>query len=275
MCCKVVASLVLLSPLFLFVGYLMLHGIFEHDGIFVISLQGSPGAHKMNQGRLDSFIDEWAQSCGSTALIEHCPGVHDSRRGFGLTKSWVSCLKRAQKRNFSVTIILEDDARLFQRQSSLSFCDVKQRRRLWSNIPDDAFIIFLGGHSWNYPEAVISSSTLEDNTQGNVIKFRKSTSSFGTYGFAVPRRSFDLLLGTMRDDLAQGFHDENGVLHQDFLSPEKSWYQAADKFNKAIYVVNPLMVRHEGGFSNTWMRSRDAITGEESDNASGIRGVAA
>lgn len=271
---KFIATLITSLAFSPFIFYSILSGKKKADGIFVISLQGSPSADKRNQGRLDAFKEKWAQSCGSAPQIHHCPGAYDVRRGYGLTKSWLLCLERAKAMDLEVTVIFEDDARLFERAESLSFCDAEKRRNLlWSGLPEDTFLAFLGGHSWKY------SNTGEDTNTTNSfpakpVPFRETSFSYGTYGFAVPRQSLDLLLETIRGDIAHGFLDENGKRHLDFLSPEKSWYRTAHNLGKKIYAIHPLAVWHEGGFSNTWKKNRGTITGEEGDNnVGGIRGV--
>merc|ERR1711957_116873 len=116
-----------------------------------------------------------------------------------------------------------------------------------------------------------------ENTKDSLhpVQFRETARSYGTYGFAVPRRSLDLLLATIRSDIAHGFVDEKGERHQTFLSPERSWYRTARDLKKKVYAIHPLTVWHEGGFSNTWHRRRGKITGEESGQDSGrIRGAA-
>jgi hypothetical protein len=240
------------------------------DGIFVISLQGVANSDAHNKGRLDSFKEAWRKSCGSLDPgIRVCPGVVDERRGYGLTRSWLDCLQMARDMNFGVTMIFEDDARLFDNESALDFCDVgKRQSKVWGNLPEDTFIAFLGGHTWTYDHEPDSS------------RFRQAYFSYGTYGFAVPRQSLDVLLETFKGDIAHGFVDENGVRQTEFLSPEKSFYGKARDVGKKVYAINPLAVWHQGGFSNTWKVDRESITGDEEDDdgdydVGGIRGVSA
>ena len=110
--------------------------------IFVISLQGTPGAHESNQGRLDLFKEKWRMSCGSSfdsTNIEHCPAVFDKRRGYGVTLAWILCLWRARQLDEEVAIFLEDDARLFE-NSTQEFCDIDNRGELLSKLPSDTFV---------------------------------------------------------------------------------------------------------------------------------------
>jgi len=246
------------------------------DAIFVISLQGTPGADERNEGRLELFKRKWAQSCGLAPQIHHCLGVTDARRGYGLTMAWRLCLEKAKSMDLETVVIFEDDARLFERAASLIFCDAQKRQDLiWSHLPADAFLAFLGGHEWKYPNTRDESSTT-DSFQSKPLQFLETSFSYGTYGYAVPRQSLDVLLATIRSDIAHGFVDEHGKRHQNFLSPEKSWYHTAHQLKKKIYAIHPLVVWHEGGFSNTWKRDRGSITGEERVGVGGgIRGVVA
>jgi hypothetical protein len=249
-----------------------------YDGIFVISLQGTPNADPHNEGRLDDFKKAWRKSCGSDPEINVCPGVMDDRRGYGLTRSWLNCLQMARNMNLEVTMVFEDDARLFDNVSSLNFCDAEKRQgKVWQNVPEDTFIAFLGGHTWTYADQGVKK---KERLGSQHSQYLETSFSYGTYGFAVPRRSLDTLLNTIKDDLAHGFIDEDGVRQSEFLSPEKSWYGKAREVGKKMYAIHPLAVWHEGGFSNTWKIDRESITGEEedddkSDSEDGIRGVAA
>jgi len=273
---KIVALLALLvsSP---FILYSRFGKKKQADGIFVISLQGSTSADERNEGRLDAFKEKWRQSCGGAApQIHHCPGVTDARRGYGVTKSLLQCLERAKQMDLEVNVIFEDDARLFERPESLFFCDAEKRRNmLWSGLPEDAFITFLGGHGWKYQNAGEEGTDVANSFAANSIQFRETSFSYGAYGFAVSRQSLDLLLETIRGDISNGWRDEDGILHEEFLSPEKSWYHVARNHGKKMYAIHPLIVWHEGGFSNTWKKDRGSITGEEvNDIGGGIRGVA-
>jgi len=245
--------------------------------IFVISMQGTPGVDTRNEGRFDEFQSKWHASCNKSNInttapiihtnIVHCPGVYEPRRGYGLALSWLLCLERAKDYDLDVTVVFEDDARLFDRSVD-SFCDWKVRREeYWNQLPKDAFLAFLGGHNWEYP-----SNAVENDVE---TMYKELKSSFGTYAFAVPRESLTSLLDTIKEDIVGGFRDENGKhLHHNFLSPERSWYRAAERRGKKIYGVNPLVIWHEGGFSNTWKKDRGSITGEEKDMlVNKIRGV--
>ena len=255
----------------------------HYDGIFVISLQGTPNANPHNDGRLDNFKEAWRKSCGTDPEMHVCPGVidEDDRRGYGLTRSWFNCLQMARRMDLEVTVVFEDDARLFDsKESSLNFCDAgKRQRNVWKDLPEDTFVAFLGGHTWTYADQGVVKKTERLGSQHS--QYLETSFSYGTYGFAVPRRSLDTLLNTIKDDLAHGFIDENGVRQTEFLSPEKSWYRKAREVGEKIYAIHPLAVWHEGGYSNTWKMDRESITGEEEDddddesgNEGGIRGIA-
>lgn len=235
--------------------------------VFVISLQGTSGVDYRNEGRLDAFRSKWQESCklAPPTYIEHCPGVFDSRRGYGVTLSLLLCLQHAKEFNLDVTVILEDDARLFEH--STDFCDIaKRKEKYWDGLPRDTFIAFMGGHNWEYPSKEAEES---------IAQYKELTLSFGAYAFAVPRDSLDSVLDEIKDDVVHGFRNVNGKhLHRDFLSPERTFYRTSAKYNKRIYAVNPLAFWHEGGFSNTWMKNRASITGNEKETlVNQIRGV--
>jgi len=237
----------------------------QYDGIFVITLQGTPNADPHNEGRLDSFKEAWRKSCGTDPDIHVCPGVMDDRRGYGLTRSWFNCLQMARQMDLKVTMVFEDDARLFDKVSSLNFCDAGKRHgKVWKDLPEDTFIAFLGGHTWTYADQDEKKQERLGSSQSP--QYLETTFSYGTYGFAVPRQSLDTLLNTIKDDLAHGFINEDGVRQTEFLSPEKSWYRKAREVGKRMYAIHPLAVWHEGGFSNTWKMDRESITGEEEDD---------
>lgn len=229
--------------------------------IFVVSLQNVPGVDRRNYGRLDKFKQKWVDDCGPASLqdIQICPGVYDQRRGYGLMTSFLFCLERAREMDLNVSIIMEDDARLFKRATA--FCKPRFRNELGASLPPDTFLAFLGGHTWVYPQG--KESGFHDNV------FRETSLSFGTYGFAVPRSSLDFIISLIKEDIIEGFTDQNGIHHRDFLSPERSWYRAAKSMHRKIYAFDPLIVWHEGGYSNTWGRDRGDITGEEEDNRDG------
>jgi hypothetical protein len=220
--------------------------------IFVISLQGTPGVHKSNEGRLDTFKEQWLKACGSSSFsstqIEHCPGVYIKQRGYGIVLSWYFCLMRAKELDLEVAVVFEDDARLFDTMTA-DFCDVKRRGELFSKLPSDAFLAFLGGHSWSYAKAKLA------------VPYQEVIHSYGAYGFAVPRQSLDMLRDSLRHGLDNGSKDRKGNTHHNSLDPEPMFYRAARKFRRKIYASDPLVVWHEGGYSNSWGKERGNITG--------------
>jgi len=219
--------------------------------IFVISLQGTPGAHESNDGRLDLFKEKWRIACGSSSAstnIEHCPAPFDKRRGYGLTQAWIFCLWRARQLDEEAAIFLEDDARLFENRTQ-EFCDVNKRGELLSKLPSDTFLAFLGGHTWSYEDSA--------------VPFRRVRNSYGTYGFLVPRNSIDDFHAALTHGLLHGSKDRKQNVHHNSLDPEPTFYRAAREYRKKIYAFNPLVIWHEGGYSNTWGKVRGNITGLE------------
>jgi len=223
--------------------------------IFVISLQGTPGAHESNNGRLDLFKEKWRNACGSSTAssthIEQCPTPFDTRRGYGLTQAWILCLWRARQLDEEAIIFLEDDARLFE-NSTQEFCDVKRRGELLSKLPRDTLLAFLGGHTWSYEDSA--------------VPYRRLRNSYGTYGFVVPRGSIEDFHAALSYGLLHGSKDRKQNVHHNSLDPEANFYRAAREYHKRIYAFNPLVVWHEGGYSNTWGKVRGNITGLETKN---------
>ncbi|KAL7526168.1 hypothetical protein ACHAWF_001656 [Thalassiosira exigua] len=230
------------------------------EGIFVVSMQGTPGVDKRNARRLDAFKRKWKEKCGTVPEIRHCPGVYHPRRGFGVTTSFYFCLIEAQERDLDVTVVFEDDARL--EAKAAAFCDGEHRRReLYSNLPDDTFVAHLGGHGWIYQNDPGGEADRQDGTD-SPYRFRPSSKSYGAYGYVVPRKSLRHLLEMFEFDLVNGMVHWNGT-HKTHgsVSPEYSFYRYAELRGETVYAVDPLVVWHEGGFSNTWGNQRNEIRG--------------
>ena len=223
--------------------------------IYVISLQGVPGAPAENNGRLDAFQRDWAGKCGAAiGRIHRCAGAIDKRRGFGLTRGFISCIDQAiantsPDKNKGTTptaidrtmaLFFEDDARLFDSD----FCRSDHRAKLWSAAPKDTFLVMLGGHHWRV------GLTRAQGFSGT--NFQEVTRSYGTYGFAVPRQN----LAKLRSGFARLAESS-----ADWISPDKDWYRYAEQGNQRIYALEPLAVFHPAGFSNTWGKKRDTIAG--------------
>uniref|UniRef100_A0A7S4K0J3 Uncharacterized protein n=1 Tax=Odontella aurita TaxID=265563 RepID=A0A7S4K0J3_9STRA len=231
------------------------------DRVYVVSMQGTPGVHASNQERLDDFLAKWKEKCGLTAtkqtMFEHCPGIHDPRRGYGLTISFLLCLQRAKDLGEKVAFVFEDDARLLD----VTLCDKNSRAEYLSGLPDNVFLTFLGGHRFKYPKNTTGSfSPLSPQP------FRETSRSFGTYGFAVPQHSLDILIETIKDDLLYGQRKKDDThLNHKYLTVEKNWYLSAQRHNLKMYAANPLLVWHQEGYSNTWKRNRTNYFGNESD----------
>ena len=56
-----------------------------NEKFYIISSQGVPNAHPANRKRLDSFVQAWNATCGQPPHVEICPGIVDTRQGYGLT----------------------------------------------------------------------------------------------------------------------------------------------------------------------------------------------
>ena len=69
------------------------HSNQQYDGIFVISLQGTPNADPHNDGRLDNFKEAWRKSCGTDPEMHLCPGVIGPRG----PRPWTQWFGRARR----------------------------------------------------------------------------------------------------------------------------------------------------------------------------------
>ena len=205
-------------------------------GMYVVSLDGVEGARSENKGRLQSFLDSWRQTCGTRPKISVCPGMLHSARGYGLTMTYVKCLSRALSDGVDVAYFFEDDARLLSRD----FCEESTRIRLLEKFPEDGFLFLLGCHQLKK----LSTSVEKDAV------FQPLTASYGTYSFAVPKRSLEPLLNGYLRDLSSG---------QKALSPDVSFYSTKLNGGGKIYICNPAISKHAAGFSNTWKKHRSEI----------------
>ena len=225
---------------------------------YVISLQGVPGAHPNNAGRLDLFRKHFSDVCGQAVQIEVCPGVLDGRRGYGITRAFVDCLAHAQRRGSDLSFFFEDDARLFSEDSRTpELCDAEFHRSLYARKPRDALVVMLGGHKWKYGQEAPSEGTHSD--------FKHVVWGLGAYAFAISKQDIPLLRSGWAQDLAQ-----EGFFSPDFqeraLSPDVSWYGHAAKRGKRLYAYDPLLVMHLEGWSNTWNQFVDCIDDQKHAN---------
>ena len=200
-----------------------------NEKIYVVTLQGVPNAHPANRKRLDAFIQAWNATCGQPPIVEICPGNVDTRRGYGITTAYIACFHRAINDAQPNPIFLEDAARL----SGTALCAGKD----WKDLPRDAFFVLLGGHHWKYGKKRFKG-------------YRQTLKSFGAYGFVVPRRHLKALAAGYAKDLQSG---------SETLSPDKSWYDHAKRARQHVYALDPLLVYHPAGYSNTWSTMRGII----------------
>jgi hypothetical protein len=195
--------------------------------VYVVSLQGVPGADPSNSGRLDKFVAGLTTTCGADVFeVMHCPGELNPRRGFGVTRAFVRCMERAVADGVDMALFFEDDARL----KSSDFCSGEYRASLWSRLPPDAYLLLLGAHVIQY---------VAEAKDG----FRPSRMSFGAYGFCVPQKYLE--------------HLRNGFVHDlrsksDMISPDAEFYTHARRRRKVVYIASPFIVKHSAGWSNTW-----------------------
>ena len=130
--------------------------------VYVVSLQGVPGANAANEGRFDAFVAHWKRECGDSIQIKLCPGNLDPRRGYGLTLTYVQCIGKAIADGVVAATFLEDDARLFPNVKK--FCAKSENGNIFQDhMPRDAFILMLGGHGFEF--------SLNKPGDGNGLRF--------------------------------------------------------------------------------------------------------
>jgi hypothetical protein len=123
--------------------------------MYVITLQGVPGAAAHNEHRFDAFVADWTAQCGSRLDIRRCAGVLDNRRGYGLTKGFIDCFRMAERENHpgDVVLFFEDDARLMPPLADNRFCESAFLvDALWPHVPNDASVLLLGAWQARFPQ---------------------------------------------------------------------------------------------------------------------------
>lgn len=213
--------------------------------LYVVTLDGVTGASEGNNGRFSSFQNSWNHECGEEIVIKRCPANIDSRRGYGLTKTYVECLAVAMADGTEHAVFLEDDARLFP--NVLKFCVGANSENIFtSNFRNPTFVLLLGGHSLE----PLRGYEVRD------INVMPVSFSLGTYAFMVPRSSIQKLMVGYQHDLFSGLTN---------LSPDISIHSYAADFNHGVYATIPLQCYHHSGISNTWGGDsiRPNITGYE------------
>ena len=80
--------------------------------------------------------------------------------------------------------------------------------------------------------------------------------SFGSYAFAVPARHLAALRDGFSRDLARdvrvkGARPAGSAAARPTVSPDVSWFASALMANAFVYATDPLLIRHEPGYSNT------------------------
>jgi hypothetical protein len=114
--------------------------------VYVFTLDGVPGAHPSNIGRLKDFRRAWSTSCPNDPVdFEVCLGGRHPIRGHGLTSAITQCLERSMQDVVDGAIFLEDDARL--EGNATEFCNQHTRDDFVKSVPSDALLVFIGAHA--------------------------------------------------------------------------------------------------------------------------------
>lgn len=183
--------------------------------MYVVSLQGSPGASTHNSKRLNQFRVHWENMCGSQILFQHCPGVQnkhvhgwrnihsDLRKkaiGYGIAQAFVQCFEMSLKDNQDMAVFFEDDARL----ENARFCHADFRDSLWSAVPSDSLLTLLGGNNWQFGSSFPVTGNSPKTSPETIGQFFWSTYSYGAYGFAVPKSNLRALQQWFVKDIVEG-----------------------------------------------------------------------
>jgi len=105
--------------------------------VYVVTMDGTPGSHRGNRGRLNRMRLAWATSCPNNPVeFVVCPGIGHPIRGHGLTLSFVQCIDRAIEDGVEWPIFLEDDARL--EENAAEICQKANFDDFARSIPTDA-----------------------------------------------------------------------------------------------------------------------------------------
>ena len=211
---------------------------------YVVSLQGVPGVHSKNSARFETFLNVWLKHCNFS--FHFCPGIRDAdvkpgvrNRGYGITQAYVNCFNIALLSNDSISVFLEDDARLVNNKS----CDIQRLNAQLKSRPSDTLLVLLGGHQWKFKNSHIINN-----------HFRLSLFSSGAYGFVVSRQHLKTLQQWYIRDIQEGLRT-----NQHMLSPDASWYKLAKRKKLHVYAFWPNIVFHDAGYSNTWHKNRKRI----------------
>jgi hypothetical protein len=114
--------------------------------MYVLTLDGVPGAHSSNTGRLRRMREAWAASCPEDSIsFEVCLGVTHPIRGHGVVSAMTQCIDRAIRDGVDDAFFFEDDARLESNATEL--CQQRSRDNFVRNAPDDALLVFIGAHT--------------------------------------------------------------------------------------------------------------------------------
>ena len=105
----------------------------------------------------------------------------------------------------------------------------------------------LGGSNWKFASKFPVTGNSPETSPDRIGQFAWSAFSYGAYAFAVPRSNLMALQHWFVRDLIEG---QRAMRSQ--LSPDVAWYDLARTLQKRIYAMNPLIVRHSKGHSNTW-----------------------
>jgi hypothetical protein len=89
--------------------------------VYVVTMDGTPGSHRGNRGRLNRMRLAWATSCPNNPVeFVVCPGIGHPIRGHGLTLSFVQCINRAIEDGVKTMRGLRETQRRFAKKPILT-----------------------------------------------------------------------------------------------------------------------------------------------------------
>jgi hypothetical protein len=149
--------------------------------MYVLTLDGVPGAHSSNTGRFARMREAWAASCPNDSMVfDVCLGITHPIRGHGVASAMKQCLDLAIRDGVDYAFFLEDDARL--EGNATEFCQREIRDSFVRSMPDDALVVLLGAHK-QIPSR--SMKTCFEETWASpkqlAFRFRPLNRSFGLY----------------------------------------------------------------------------------------------
>ena len=233
---------------------------------FIVVTLGNRDKDDPHGARLRQFFHVWNVTCAGypdPPDFEECRSTFHPRRGLGVTQAFVRCADSALARGHESVFFFEDDAVPYDAE----LCDPAARRGLSDRAPSAARVVLLGGHhfreprkrAWYRPGAAVELHTpLHHGPDAHV--FRALDFSFGAYAWWARAPALQLVTSLFEallcDANATGRH----------INPDLEWHGSYNRTlaggdwmrDPRVYAVDPLMVGHAVGRSDTWGKAHRA-----------------